>query len=147
MCLLGSMTISNVMKDTERKWYQKNTDLYFTLSGIVPKTHNFNTRENTFHWKQVHAQPLSKMKKQKFYYSLFFSVNSQREYTLEISFLLRELNVGSCLMCSASVWPRFRKTLKSVSDCSCGYLGMHLSTLLNWGLCYVICIHEVRHAG
>ena len=33
------VTISNVMKDTGRKLYQKNTDLYFTLSGIVPKTH------------------------------------------------------------------------------------------------------------
>lgn len=49
-------------------------------------------------------------------FSLFFTVNSQREYTLEINFLLLELDVGSCLMCSASVWPRFNKTLKSMAD-------------------------------
>lgn len=48
-------------------------------------------------------------------FSLFFSFNSQREYTLEINFLLLELDVGSCLMCSASVWPRFNKTLKSMA--------------------------------
>lgn len=93
-------------------------DRYFTLPGPVPKIHKtLNTREKILQWKQVHAQPLSKKKQQqKFYHSLFFSVNSQREYTLEINFLLRELDVGSCLMCSASVWPKFNKTLKSVAD-------------------------------
>lgn len=51
-----------------------------------------------------------------YFFSLFFSFNSQREYTLKINFLLLELGVGSCLMCSASVWPRFNKTLKSMAD-------------------------------
>lgn len=49
-------------------------------------------------------------------FAVFFTVNSQREYTLEIDFLLLELDVGSCFMCSASVWPRFNKTLRSMAD-------------------------------
>lgn len=88
----------------------------FTLYALVPKIHKslliperkyFNER------KHMHSLCLRRRSSRNF---RFFTVNSQREYTLEIDFFLLELDVGSCLMCSASVWPRFNKTLRSMAD-------------------------------